>query len=245
MNKTALVLSAGGMFGSWQMGVWRAISSRIKPDVVVGTSAGALNGWAIAGGADPEELEQAWLDAELADIIRVRFPGKSLFDQARMNRVAQEVFRRFSPQLPFVLTVVEVPRLRQRMVRGEDVVWQHLAATCSIPLGFPPQRIGGKRYVDGGLLDILPVWAAAEMGAGRVIALDALPQLPSRVIGHSVRMFRRLATPPRVPQDLEITSIRPGCVLGRLRDALFWNRDNASRWIAQGEADGRAWLSRL
>ena len=233
------------MFGSWQSGIWRSISSRIQPDVIVGTSAGALNGWAIAGGAEPEEVEQAWLDPELADLIRASFSGPGLFDPERLNRAAREVFRRFSPRLPFALTVTEVPRMQQRIVRGEEVVWQHLAATCSIPFGFPPQRIGGKRYVDGGLLDVLPVWAAAEMGAGRVIALDALPQLPSRVIGYSVRMFRRLARPPQVPQGLEIDRIRPGCRLGGLRDALYWNPENARRWIAQGEADGRAWLSTL
>ncbi|MBM3775954.1 MAG: hypothetical protein FJW37_12460 [Acidobacteria bacterium] len=52
----ALVLSAGGMFGAYQAGAWRALEGRFRPDLVVGASVGALNGWAIAGGCAPEEL---------------------------------------------------------------------------------------------------------------------------------------------------------------------------------------------
>src|ERR1039457_6584211 len=56
----ALVLSAGGMFGAYQAGVWNVLSRRFQPDLVVGTSAGALNGWAIAGGCPPAELVDMW-----------------------------------------------------------------------------------------------------------------------------------------------------------------------------------------
>ena len=52
----ALVLSAGGMFGAYQAGAWNVLSQRFQPDMVVGTSVGALNGWAIAGGCPPDEL---------------------------------------------------------------------------------------------------------------------------------------------------------------------------------------------
>ena len=51
---TALVLSAGGMFAAWEAGVWKALSGRFQPDVIVGTSAGAWNGWAIAGAPRPK-----------------------------------------------------------------------------------------------------------------------------------------------------------------------------------------------
>src|ERR1035438_5321759 len=52
----ALVLSAGGMFGAYQAGAWNVLSRRFQPDLVVGASVGALNGWAIAGGCSPAEL---------------------------------------------------------------------------------------------------------------------------------------------------------------------------------------------
>src|ERR1039458_5392786 len=45
---TALVLSAGGMFGAWEVGVWKTLSRHLRPDCIVGASAGAWNGWMIA-----------------------------------------------------------------------------------------------------------------------------------------------------------------------------------------------------
>ena len=56
--KRAIVFSGGGMFGAWQAGVWRGLVSerRWDPDLVVGASVGSLNGYAISGGATPEEL---------------------------------------------------------------------------------------------------------------------------------------------------------------------------------------------
>ena len=44
------------MFAAYQAGVWKAVSSAFRPDIVIGASAGALNGWAIAGGCEPDEL---------------------------------------------------------------------------------------------------------------------------------------------------------------------------------------------
>ena len=64
------------------------------------------------------------------------------------------------------------PRLRLVRIPHERITPAYLMASCAVPFGYPPVRIDGKLYVDGGLLDILPVWAAAEMGATRVIAGD-------------------------------------------------------------------------
>jgi len=59
---TALVLSAGGLFGAYQAGVWAELENTLHPDLVVGASIGALNGWMIAGGASARELIDAWLE---------------------------------------------------------------------------------------------------------------------------------------------------------------------------------------
>ena len=54
---TALVLSAGGMFGAWEVGVWTVLREHVHFDMIVGASAGAWIGWMIACGATPDELE--------------------------------------------------------------------------------------------------------------------------------------------------------------------------------------------
>jgi predicted acylesterase/phospholipase RssA len=221
------VLSAGGMYAAWEVGVWKALAPHIRPDLIVGASAGALNGWAIAGGATPDELACVWLDRSL-ETFRV-FHGESLCRQAR------ELASRFQPRIPFGLTIVEARRMRVRLVRDGEVTWQHLAATCSIPFFFPPVAIEGRSYVDGGLLGALPVWAAEEMGATRAIAVNCLHGLP-------FRMLRALLRPRQASNALKVVTIQPSERLGSLRSALVWAQPTIERWIQLGERDGKAAL---
>jgi NTE family protein len=218
------------MFGAWEVGVWKALARHFQPDCIVGASAGAWNGWVVAAGCGVEELTASWLDPGNAAIIAR--PGV-------LRQRACELFRRFHPRIPFGLTVVEIPRLRQRLVRDSAITWQHLAATCSIPLIFPPVRIQGASYVDGGLMGALPLWAASEMGATRAIAVNALggPGLPIglRALGALRALAKPLTRPCRA--DLDIVRIEPSTPLGSMRDAVRWSRANIERWIEQGERD--------
>ena len=179
----ALVLSAGGMFGAYQAGAWNVLSKRFQPDLVVGTSVGALNGWAIAGGCSAEELSAMWRNPATGDTMRLHFPfvpWNGLIDPAALARQVQDWFVRFKPRVPYSATIVEVPRLRLVRVPHEQITPRHLMAACAIPSGYPPVRIDGRLFVDGGVLDVLPIWAAAEMGATHVIAVNLLPVMPSR-----------------------------------------------------------------
>ena len=234
----ALVLSAGGMFGAWEVGVWKALRERCQPDLIVGSSAGAWNGWAIAGGCGVGELIAEWLDPLTARLMQPGLHASGFLLPGPLHAKARELFERYQPRLPFGLTVVEVPRFRTRLVRDSAITWRHLAATCAIPLGFPPVVIEGKRYVDGGLLAALPLRAAEEMGATRAIAVNALTTLPFRAL-------RRVLRPRRPSAALEVIRIEPSTSLGTLRDAARWSRGNIERWIAQGERDGHRALDSI
>jgi NTE family protein len=110
-------------------------------------------------------------------------------------------------------------------------------ASCAIPFGYPPVKINGRLYVDGGLLDILPIWAAAEMGATRVIAVNALPRMPSSPLRAVLRGVRLLGQKPANVAGLDVVTISPRTPLGSIRDALTWNPESVGRWIRQGEDD--------
>jgi NTE family protein len=239
----ALVLSAGGMFGAYQAGVWNVLSRRFQPDLVVGTSAGALNGWAIAGGCPPAELVDMWRAPATGGLMRRRFPfvpWKGFIDPTALARQVQDWYARFQPRVPYSATLVEVPRLRQVRVPHEQITPAHLMASCAVPFGYPPVRINGKLYVDGGLLDILPIWAAAEMGATRVIAVNALPVMPSHPLRALLRVVRLVGQKPAGVAGPDLVVIRPRTPLGSIRDALTWNPENMRRWIQQGEDDAAA-----
>ena len=83
------------MYAAWEVGVWKALAPHLQPDVIVGASAGAWNGWAIAGGATPEELEREWLDSSLAS-VRVLRPEP-------LHRRARDLILRFRPCGPQAL----------------------------------------------------------------------------------------------------------------------------------------------
>jgi len=228
------------MFGAYQAGAFRIISERNPPDMVIGASVGALNGWAVAGGCSPEQLVQRWLDPQSASALRL-FPNagwrNGWFDPAPLQSQAETLHQQFRPVLPFALVVIELPWLRTRLVNGPDVRPEHLLATCSIPLFLPTVDINGRRFVDGGLLDKLPIWAALEMGATEIIAIDSLPPVGEWWLRAGMNLMRLFRSARRCPPHIRLTLLSPSQPLGDARDAVFWKRENVERWIALGERD--------
>ena len=229
---TALVLSAGGLWAAWEVGAWSVLRERFRPDLIVGASAGAWNGWAIAGGCTPQDLARLWLDPATGEVMQVGLHATGFLQGEPLRAKARELFQRFSPRVPFALTMVELPWLKCHIVRDREITWQHLAACCAIPAAFPPVEIGGRRYVDGGLRAGLPLWAAEELGATRAVALNVLNTPGFRLLHHVLRG-------KRAGSSLEVVRIEPSRRLGRLRDAVRWSAGNIERWMAQREQDAK------
>ncbi len=241
--KTALVLSAGGMFGAYQAGAWRAMEETFHPDIVVGASAGSLNSWAIAGGATADDLERIWLDpagVKLARFRLVQAPWRGVFDSRPLYTHIENLWHRYRPRVEIGVVAVDLLTLTARLFRNEEIGWKHLAASCAVLTCYPQVRLGERVYTDGGLLDRLPLWAAAEMGAERIVAVDVLPEAPSRVVRAAVSAFRAVApAAPGAPADIPVRMLSAGARLGRLREALLWRESSIRRFIERGEADAR------
>jgi NTE family protein len=241
--KTALVLSAGGMFGAYQAGAWQALAREWRPDIVVGASVGALNGLPIAAGCPPEELIDSWLDPESGDALRL-FPNagwrRGWFDPEPLRRQAERIFARYIPKAAFGLVAIRLPRLRTVLVKYPEITAAHLQATCSIPLFLPSVRIDGQRFLDGGLLEKMPLWAAVEMGATRIIAIDALPRVGRWWLRAGRDVARMFKPRRRYPAHLEIMIVRPSAYLGDASDAVFWKKENIARWVELGRRDTEA-----
>ena len=229
----ALVFSGGGLFGAWQAGVWSVLVDHIVPDLIVGASVGSLNGYVIASGGTPEELRSMWLDPAFA-----RF--------ADLPHNIRRMMAHYTLRMPFAITATELPRMKPRIFHDSEITWQHLAASCALPLALPQVRIGTQWYSDGGLLGALPSWAAAELGATQIIGVQALPQPPSWWLGQATRAFRAVVghNPP-VPPGIDVLEIRPGRPLGSVRDTIQWKQSNIERWLDQGAEDATVALSKL
>lgn len=212
------------MFGAWQVGAWAALVEQFRPDLIVGASVGSLNGYAIASGATPEQLRDLWRSEQYGQFSNLSVSIRGLMQQPL--------------KMDFAVVITDLLRLKPRIIRGPEVTWQHLAASCAIPVLLPQVRIDGRFYTDGGLLNPLPVYAAVELGATEIIGLNALPDIPSPVLRPFVRAFRAMfGYHPPLPGGVSLRTILPSQELGSLPDALKWKRDNVDRWIEQGRRD--------
>jgi NTE family protein len=240
----ALVLSAGGMYGAYQAGAWKALARVFRPDLVVGSSIGAINGWAIAGGCDPDELIRRWLSLNCAQHYRWKWPARAwngVLDSKPLRCVIRETCESFQPRIDLAVVLTDLLKLRPRIFRGPEVTWQHLAATTAVVGLFDQVRISGRIYGDGGLLAAVPLWAAAELGATNALVIDALPEPPGLVAKTFVSAVRWLS-PFRavIPAGLNVLRVAPPALLGSPLEAIYWDRRNAERWIEAGERDAGA-----
>lgn len=231
------------MFGAYQAGVWKALQPVFRPDIVIGCSVGSINGWAIAADIPGDELIRTWLDPRCAALMTPRAPWRpwrALFDPGPLQQMLQELTSRYTPRAPFALAVTRLPQLRLQIIQTPGLTWRHLMASCAVPLAYPPVRIDGHLYCDGGLLSVMPLWAAQRFGVDHAIAVNVLPSMPLNVLRSAVRMVRLLA--PREPPVSGVNVIRlgPERVLGKLHDALTWDEGNMRRWIGRGQADAGA-----
>ena len=237
---TALVLSGGGMFGAYQAGVWSALHDTIPLDMVVGASIGSLNGWLIAGGYSGEKLEKTWLDMGSASQVAWRYP-KKLSDGIIHPDLPEGWMRRIhescSPRIRYALVATAMRTMKRVRFEWPGLSWQHLAASCAVPLFLRQQKIGGVMYGDGGLTDPLPLMDAIEMGATRIICVNVLKHRPLvvRAVAAAARFYSKQRDCPL--GEVEIIDISPASSLGTGRDTVYWNLQNVERWISMGKRD--------
>ncbi len=213
------------MFGAWQAGAWRSLAPRFKPDLVVGASVGSLNGYAIAAGWSAADLCHWWLK-----------PGVASF--RNLPKIVHGLVDARPLEIEYGVVVVDLLRMKPKTISGPKITADHLLASCALPPATLPKSIQGRWYVDGALLNPLPVWAAVELGATRIVALNALPEIPSTLLRPFAKAFRAVfGHHPPLPPGFELKILTPSRPLGTLHDALYWKPENIARWIEQGAAD--------
>ena len=186
---------------------------------------GSLNGYAIAAGWSAADLCQWWQRPGVASFRNLPKIVKGLIDARPL-------------EIEYAVMLVDMLRMKPRTVSGPRIRPEHLLASCALPLASLPQRIDDRWYVDGGLLNPLPVWAAVELGATRIVALNALLEFPSPLLRPFQKAFRTVfGHNPPLPPGVELLTLTPRRPLGSLHDALHWKRENIDRWIEQGAAD--------
>lgn len=170
-----LALGGGAARGFAHIGVIQVLEEAgIRPDLVVGTSAGSLVAALYASGKNGRELAAVALAMDEGAITDWSFPGRGLIRGEALARwVREHTGAKRIEQMPLPLGIVATD-----LDNGQGILFRvgdpgvAVRASSAVPAVFQPVRIGQREYVDGGLVAPVPVSYARQMGAQRVIAVD-------------------------------------------------------------------------
>jgi NTE family protein len=233
---TAYVLGGGGVLGSSEVGMVRALAEHgIRPDLVLGTSIGALNGAFIA--ADPgvegaERLAAVWeavvregvfLDNPMRQAARVARYRTHLLSNAPLRHVIDRylpVSRFEELEVAFQCVAACIEDSSGRWFTDGDLT-DAVVASCSVPGLFPPVQIGERHYLDGGLVHSIPVGRALALGATRIFVLQVgrveqplkVPTKPWEVATVAFEIARRhrfVHEMESVPDDVDLHVLPSG-----------------------------------
>ncbi|WP_230182424.1 patatin-like phospholipase family protein [Aquabacterium sp. CECT 9606] len=204
--RIGLALGGGAARGFAHIGVLQVLEEQgIKPDLVVGTSAGSLVAAIYAAGKTPGELESMAMNLDESTMTDWVFPGRSVMKgEALAKFVRGFTAGRQIEQMALPLGIVATD-----LNSGQPILFRRgdpgtaVRASSSVPAVFAPVRIAGREYVDGGLVSPIPVKYARQMGADLVIAVDisAIPEgQPTKgavdillqtfnIMGHSISQY--------------------------------------------------------
>jgi NTE family protein len=237
-NQTAWVLAGGGSFGAVQAGMLRAlVAFGIVPDLVVGSSVGAINGAYFADVPNAEgvaQLEAIWRSLRRREVFPVTWRSllglltrrNFVVDPGGLRRVIEERLPyRELEHAAIPLHVVATDLIAGGSVRlSSGPAVEAVLASCAIPAAFPPVRIGERYLIDGAVASNTPISVAVELGAKRVVVLPtgfacALETPPHDAIGcalHAITLLiahQLVREIERCREQVEIITVPPLCPL--------------------------------
>ncbi|HEX5087832.1 MAG TPA: patatin-like phospholipase family protein [Nocardioides sp.] len=263
---TAFVLSGGGSLGAVQVGMLQALGARgVRPDLLVGTSAGAVNAaWVAQHGTSPESLARLaalWGGLRRSDVfpvasrralLAVAGRARSLFPDTGLRRLLDDhvtMGRLEDARIPVHMVATD-------LLCGEEVLLSTgdptaaVLASCAIPGVLPPVAHHGRLLVDGGVAHHAAVSQAVELGATEVYVLPAgypcaLTTPPRSALGVAVQALTLLIEQRLIDEvagydpSISVHVLPPLCPLS-VSAADF---GHAHELIDRSEHASRTWLA--
>ena len=248
---TAFVLGGGGVLGAVEVGMLRALLEReIVPDLVLGTSVGALNGAMVA--RQPElavidRLTELWAATALGrevyggrrlhTVRRAVSTGTHIYSPTPLRaRLEEEFGESRIEDLPvrFGVCAASIERAAEHWFDSGPIV-PAVLASAAVPGLLPPAEVDGEHFLDGGLVNSIPVGRAVELGATRVFVLQVgridrplkAPTRPwevARVSFEVARRHRFMREMAAIPHGVE-AHVLPAAGTSARDDSLLAHRD--------------------
>jgi len=204
--RVGVALGGGAARGFAHIGVLQVLEEQgIRPDLVVGTSAGSVVGALYAAGKTPTELATMAMSLDESSITDWVFPSRSLLKGEALARfVRTHTGGKLIDAMRMPLGIVSTDlQTGQPILFRKGDVGTAVRASSAVPAVFEPVRINGREYIDGGAVSPVPVRFARQMGAEVVIAVDisAIPEgMPTKgpidillqtynIMGHAISQF--------------------------------------------------------
>lgn len=157
---TGLVLSGGGTRGFAHLGLIQALNeSGIFPDVISGTSSGALAGALYADGYTPEEIMNIMKGSSRLDLMRPALPREGLLQLGGIIKILKAHLRATTFEelkIPLYVTATDLNN-GKAVYFSKGKIFDPIIASASLPVIFQPVVIDNVCYVDGGIMDNLPI----------------------------------------------------------------------------------------
>lgn len=253
-RRTAFVLSGGGSLGAVQVGMLQALfQGGIHPDLMIGTSVGAVNSAWVAGRPDYEgtlELGEIWLSLRRNDVFPLSpiTSARGLLGRANhfiSSYNLRTILEKHIPydrleqaHVPIHVVATDLKSGRAAVLSSGPAVPALLASTA-IPGVFPPVTLGRHEYVDGGVANHTPVTVALELGASTIYVLPVgypwLNQEPTTALGMALHALARIVEQKLdadVAANRELADIHvlPACDVADISPADFSRTKELIDW---------------
>ena len=212
-TRTAFVFAGGGSLGAVQVGMLHALTEQeLRPDFLVGASAGAINAAYFAADPTPSgvaALDRLWCGLTRRQIMPMRVRDLFRFATRRAYVVDPSALRRLLERhlpyrlleqatIPMHVVATDMVLGVERLLSTGSLVDAVMASTA-IPGVFPPVRIGDRELIDGGVANNTPISSALALGATRVVVLPtgfacALRSIPKSAVGRALHALSLLVT---------------------------------------------------
>jgi NTE family protein len=272
-GSTAFVLGGGGLRGAVEVGMAKALAeTSIRPDMVFGTSIGAVNGAVLCSG-DFEEmverLEVGWHGLASTGVLRESLTGR-LSNMLRhrthlhSNDGLRDLLLEWLPHRRFDELVVPF-ECSAACIETSSEAWfddgpliEPVLASCAVPTLLPPVEVDGLHYIDGGVVNSIPLSRAIERGATTIYVMHVgnidtplkLPKQPwdiafvSFEIARRHRFHRDLATlPPDVKVHVLPTGSKPTAKYNDIAKLRYNHRNSISAQFGAAYEASAAYLA--
>ncbi|MGF1586835.1 MAG: patatin-like phospholipase family protein [Bacteroidales bacterium] len=159
-TRIGLTLSGGAARGLAHLGVAKALfENGIHPDIISGTSSGAIVGAFLADGHDPEELRDIFIEKRIFEFVNLAMRKQGLMKAAGLRELIENHLKAKTFEQLQVPLFVAATNLNSGLIEyfSQGELMDVIIASSSIPVIFSPVKLNNALYADGGILDNFPI----------------------------------------------------------------------------------------